>query len=179
MLTVLLAATLMFPALPQTEFDDTEVVTNAPLPTLRADTREVAFHLALNATPSNNVYLVFGRDEDNDGALSRAEESLAVGWDCGDWKIMDCATGEEFSESGIAGQAELDWRLKITRCRQPRELEITANQVPLFPELAANVPNYVFDPSWNMAKIVGRGIDSPNPQIIASSDRNPTVIIIR
>ena len=74
---------IVFPALPPAEYDDTEEVTNVALPAVRADSRIFAFHLELDATPSNNVSLVFGRDANEDGVISRAEESLLVGWDCG------------------------------------------------------------------------------------------------
>ena len=86
--------------LPPTECEDTEVVTNVPLPTVDADMRLFSFRLELDATPSNNVSLVFGYDANADGILSRAEESLLVGWDCGTWQAVDCATGEEALEPG-------------------------------------------------------------------------------
>ena len=176
---LLLAATLSLPALPPSEYDDTEVVTNVALPAVRADSRIFAFHLELDATPSNNVSLVFGRDLDEDGVLSRAEESLFVGWDCGSWKVVDCATGEEIAVQGVAGHVTLDWRLFVASGITPRSLEASAGGVPAFAALAANPPCFLFDAGWDTAKVSCRGLDAPNPQIDCAADNIPLVIRIR
>ena len=104
MFAFVIAAALSLPTLPPAEYADTEVVTNVALPAVRADSRVFSFRLELDATPSNNVSLVVGRDADEDGVLSRAEEALAVGWDCGEWKVLDCASGEETTEQGASGR---------------------------------------------------------------------------
>ena len=176
---ILLAAALSFPALPPAEYDDTEAVTNVAIPSLRADSRIFAFRLELDATPSNNVSLVFGRDANEDGVLSRAEESLLVGWDCGAWKVVDCATGEEIAEQGAAGHVALDWRLFAASGMMPRSLEVSAGGVPAFAALAANPPRFLFDAGWDTAKVVCRGLDAPNPQIDCAADNIPLVIRIR
>ena len=67
-----LAASFAVPEMPDAEWDDTEVVTNAALPAVRADSRVFAFSLELDATASNNVEVAFGSDADHDGVLSRA-----------------------------------------------------------------------------------------------------------
>ena len=66
-----LASSFAVSTMPEAEWDDTEVVTNAALPAARADSRVFAFSLELDATESNNVEVAFGRDADNDGGLSR------------------------------------------------------------------------------------------------------------
>ena len=175
----LFAAALLFPALQPAEYDDTEVVTNVALPLLRADSRVFAFHLELDATPSNNVSLVFGRDLDEDGVLSRAEESLLVGWDCGEWKVVDCATGEEIAEQGLTGYVALEWRLEVNTAHVPRSLSATANGCVAFAALAANPPRFLFDVGWDTAKVVCRGLNAPNPQIDCVADNIPLVIRIR
>ena len=84
-----LAAVFAVPEMPEAEWDDTEVVTNAALPAARADSRVFAFTLELDATASNNVEVAFGHDADHDGVLSRGEAGLLVGWDCGEWFWRD------------------------------------------------------------------------------------------
>ncbi len=120
--SICLAASFAVPGMPEAEWDDTEVVTNAALPVVRADSRVFAFSLELDATESNNVEVAFGRDADNDGGLSRAETDLLVGWDCGEWKIVDCATGDETIEQGTEGRVTLDWRLEFNAAYVPREM---------------------------------------------------------
>ena len=178
-ITLFLAATLSFPALPPAEYDDTEVVTNVALPAVRADSRVFSFRLERDVTPSNNVSLVFGRDANEDGVLSRAEEAMLVGWDCGAWKVVDCATGEEIAEQGAAGHVALDWRLEVNAAHVPRSLSATANGCAAFAALAANPPRFLFDAGWDTAKVVCRGLDAPNPQIDCAADNIPLVIRIR
>ena len=36
--------------------------------------------------------VVFGRDADGDGILSRTEEAMTVGFDCGEWKVVNLVT---------------------------------------------------------------------------------------
>jgi hypothetical protein len=83
-----LASSFAVSTMPEAEWDDTEVVTNAALPAARADSRVFGFSLELDGTASNNVEVAFGRDVDHDGMLSRAEADLLVGWDCGEWKVV-------------------------------------------------------------------------------------------
>ena len=179
MLIALLAATLSMPPLPPAESDDTEVVTNIALPAVSADSRIFAFRLELDATPSNCVSLVLGRDTDDDGVLSRAEEALLVGWDCGAWRVVDCATGEESVEQGASGRTALDWRLVAVPGFALRSLEASVGGVPVFATLAANPPNFLCNPEWDIVKVVCRGLDAPNPQIDCSAENTPLVIRLR
>ena len=135
-----LAAVFAVPEMPEAEWDDTEVVTNAALPAARADSRVFAFTLELDATASNNVEVAFGHDADHDGVLSRGEAGLLVGWDCGEWKVVDCATGDEMVEQGTEGRVSLDWRLVFNAADVPRSLSATASGNPAFAALAANLP---------------------------------------
>ena len=177
--SLLLAAALAFPTLPPAEYADTEVVTNVALPAVRADPRVFAFRLELDATPSNNVSIVFGRDADMDGVLAQSEEALAVGWDCGAWKVVDCASGEETTEQGASGRTELDWRLLAVPGAAPRSLAVSVGVEPAFAALAANPPRFLFDAGWNTVKVVCRGLDAPNPRIDCSVESMPMSIRVR
>ena len=74
----LLAAALVVPSMPPPEFDDYEVITNCVFDASRQDAKEFAVRIELDATPSNGVEVVFGRDADGDGILSRTEETMSV-----------------------------------------------------------------------------------------------------
>ena len=95
--TTFFAAALVVPAMPPPEYDDCEVVTNCVFDASRNDAKEFAVRIELEATPSNGVEVVFGRDANGDGLLSRAEETMSVGYDCGEWKVMNIVTGDKFS----------------------------------------------------------------------------------
>lgn len=173
------AAALSIPPLPAAEWDDAEVVTNVALPAAGADARIFSFRLELDASPSNCVSLVFGRDANADGVLARSEEAALVGWDCGAWKIVDCVTGAETAEPGAAGRTALDGRLFAVPRAAPHALELSAGGVPVFAARAAEPPRLLFDAGWDTLKVVCRGLDAPIAQIDCSADNTPLVIRIR
>ena len=178
-LPLFLATSFSVPTMPEAEWDDTEVVTNAVLPTARANSRVFAFLLVLDATASNNVEVAFGRDADNDGELSRGEACLLVGWDCGTWKIVDCATGDETIEQGTEGRVSLGWRMEFNAADVPSSLSVMINDSAAFAALAANPPRFLYSPEWDTVRVVCRGMDSPNPVISGSIENIPLAIRIR
>ena len=177
--SVFMAAALVVPTMPDAEHDDCEVVTNCVFDASRLDGRVFSIRIELDATPSNGVEVVFGSDVDGDGSLSRMEEAMAVGFDCGEWKVIECSTGEETLCAGASGHAVLDWKLSLDTCRMPHFLEATANGQQVFVPLRQSPPRFLFDPGWNAAKIIRRGLPDPNLHIACSIDCDPIVLFIR
>ena len=176
--TTLLAAALVVPSMPPPEYDDCEVVTNCVFDASRGDAKMFAVQIELDATPSNGVEVVFGRDADGDGLLSRTEETMSVGYDCGEWKVVNLVSGDKFSSAGTSGRTALDWKLRLNRNRTPRSLAATVNGQPTFTQLVTPPP-FLFDPKWNAAKIIRRGQSDPNLQVECSVDTIPLFIRIR
>ena len=174
-----LAAALAVPSLPAPEYDDCEVVTNCVFEASRRDARIFSIHMEIDATPSNGVEVVFGRDVDNDGILSRMEEALVVGYDCGEWKVVDCLTGDEATCAGPSGRGVFDWKLRLGGDGTPRALAATVNGQPAFAQFGSSPPSFLFDPAWNAAKVVRRGPDDPHPNILCSVDNDPLFLYFR
>ena len=177
--SILLAASFVAPTMTEAAHDDTEVVTNFTLSAIRADSRVFAFTLEFDATLSNNVEVAFGRDADGDGKLSRSEATMYVGWNCGVWGIVDCATGDVFSESGQPGNAVLNWRLKFSPSGVPVSLEATISGNNAFTSLLDHPPQFLFSPDWDKIRIACRGIDSPHPSMTGSVLNQPLSIRVR
>ena len=133
--TTLLAAALVVPSMPQPEYDDCEVVTNCVFYASRGDAKMFAVKIELDATSSNGVEVVFGRDADGDGRLSRTEAEMSVGYCCGEWKVVNIVTGDTVSCAGTTGRAALDWKLRLNGNRTPRSLAATVNGQPTFTQL--------------------------------------------
>ena len=152
--TTLLAAALVVPSMPPPEYDDCEVVTNCVFGASRSDAKEFSVQIEFDATPSNGVEVVFGRDADGDGILSRLEETMTIGYDCGEWRVMNLVTGDKFSYAGTSGRVALDWKLRLNG-------------------------EFLFDSTWNAAKIIQRGQSDPNLQVVCSVDNIPLVIRLR
>ena len=71
--------------LPSAEFADTEVSTNIAFAVERSAMTRIEFTVALDATPTNNVEVAIGTDENGDGNLSVEEAAYVFGYDCGTW----------------------------------------------------------------------------------------------
>ena len=177
--TTFLAAALVVSTMPPPVYDDCEVVTNCVFDASRNDAKEFSVRIELDATPSNGVEVVFGRDADGDGILSRTEETMSVGYDCGEWKVVNLTTGDKFTCDGTTGRATLDWKLHLNRNRTPRSLAATVNGQPTFTQLCQSPPQFLFDPTWNAAKIIRRGQSDPNLRVECSVDNEPLVMYIR
>jgi len=176
--TTFLAAALVVSTMPPPVYDDCEVVTNCVFDASRGDAKMFALKIELDATSSNGVEVVFGREADGDGILSRTEETMSVGYDCGEWKGVNLTTGDKFTCDGTTGRATLDWKLRLNRNRTPRSLAATVNGQPTFMQLAT-LPPSLFDPTWNAAKIIRRGQSDPNLRVECSVDNEPLVMYIR
>ena len=76
-------------SLPPSEFADTEVSTNFAFAIDRAMMTRIEFTVALDATPTNNVEVAIGTDQNGDGNLSVEEAAYTFGYDCGVWFVRD------------------------------------------------------------------------------------------
>ena len=177
--TAFIAAALVVPSMPPPEYDDCEVVTNCVFDASRGDAKMFAVQIELDATPSNGVEVVFGRDADGDGLLSRTEETMSVGYDCGEWKVVNLVSGDKFSSAGTSGRTALDWKLRLNGDRTPRSLAASVNGQTTFTPLYQSPPPFLFDSTWNAAKIIQRGQSDPNLQVVCSVDNIPLVIRLR
>ena len=176
--TMFLAAALFVPSMPPPEFADCEVVTNCVFDVSRGDAKMFAVKIELDATSSNGVEVVFGRDADGDGRLSRTEAEMSVGYCCDEWQVVNPVTGDTFSCAGTFGRTALDWKLRLNGNRTPRSLAATVNGQPTFTQLVTPPP-FLFDPTWNAAKIIRRGQSDPNLRVECSVDNIPIFIRIR
>ena len=176
--TTFLATTLVVPNMPPPEYADCEVITNCVFDASRNDAKVFSVQIELDATPSNGVEVVFGRDADGDGVLSRTEETLSIGYDCGEWKVVNLVTGDKFSCVGASGRVALDWRLRLNADQKPRSLTATVNGQPTLTQLITP-PSFLFDPAWNAAKIIRRGQSDPNPSIVCSINNEPFLMRLR
>ena len=126
------------PALPATEFADTEVSTNFTFAVGERSNRKLVFSLELAALPTNNVEVAIGCDADEDGRLSLDETTLAVGYDCGTWFVRSAAKDSVmYSDAAESGTFR-------------RTYEVRSRHI---------------DPSWNLVKVTRRGFGVSNESI--------------
>lgn len=191
--------------LPRPAFADTEVSQSYGFDFGVTSPDSFRIGLELNATPSNNVELAFGRDADEDGALSADEAELIVGWDCGRWVVRGSGGAEAASSGrgadGTREQVRENWTagafgrvesLAVTtnslkrllvdvglRRRRPQTLVAEENGVAVFGELRDSPPSWFFSRDWNRVRVTARGVDDPEESARIKVKINGTLIMIR
>ena len=154
---------------------DTEAVTNVAFSAGVAGDNVFAFALELDATPSNNVEVAFGRDANGNGALDDSEAAFAVGWDCGEWFFRDIAADVADSCAGSCGCKKLEWDIRLDPSLSPKTLRAQADGVALpFPMTAT-----MYAPSWDMARVTARGFVNAGAVVKFGATKEPLTIRIR
>ena len=156
-----LARTAIRASLPVPAFADAGASTNIVL-AASSMPGVVTFSLEFAPSPTNNVEIALGVDTDGNGVLSDEEERLTIGWDCGRWFVRKDA-GEEY-EYSVAAPADgttkvFSWRLTTMRGGVPSHLVATVDGAPMFADISANPPRWLYDTSWNLARVVVRGAE--------------------
>ena len=109
---------------------------------------------------SNNVEIAIGRDDDEDGVLSFFETDLVVGWDVGNYYIEYLPDGTRYEDSfgsGVATEHWLDCQIRERRL-QTCGLAVMSECGPLFAELSATLPTWLYDANWNLVRLTTRGV---------------------
>ena len=141
--------------LPQPDFADAGASTNIVF-AASSMPGAVTFSLEFAPSPTNNVEIAFGTDSDGNGVLSTEEERLTIGWDCGRWFVRKGENAEdEYSADGTA--KVLSWKMTTMRGGVPSRLVATVDGTAVFSELSASPPRWLYDTSWNLARVVVRG----------------------
>ena len=120
--------------LPPSEFADTEISTNIVFIVDRSMMTRIEFTVELNATPTNNVEVAIGEDENGDGNLSVEESAYVFGFDCGTW---------------------------FCRARDENKVETAALDLNLQPQPRPShtfiLKKWKLDTAWNTVKVTRRG----------------------
>ena len=108
---------------------------------------------------SNNVEIAIGRDDDEDGALSFYETDVVVGQDVGNYYIEYLPDGTRYEDSAGSGAATEHWLDCQIREHRQRTcgLAVTSECGPLFAELSATLPTWLYDATWNLVRLTKRG----------------------
>ena len=162
---VAFARTVTVPALPSSEFADTEVSTNIAFAVERPAMTRIEFTVALDATPTNNVEVAIGTDANGDGNLAVEEAAHVFGWDCGNWFWRDGDHGAENSEQGLSAPRSEDAAGTVligTECLTPRARI----------EKTFVLKRRQLDAAWNLVKVTRRGCGS-TCELVEAKGRKP------
>ena len=146
-------------ALPAGEYADTEVSTNVAFRASRRGVKLLDVRIEYTGSESNCVEVAFGRDADGNGDLSAEEMRLLLGWRGGRRFVEDVATDDRVYEDAEPASGRRFLALSVTTDGDlvPRTAAFTCESGPCFTSLAADVPRFLCDSSWNLVKVVRRG----------------------
>ena len=148
-LAVHASARVVVPSLPEAVRPLAEVETNVVFSTGAAADNKWTLTIERDAAVSNSLEGVFGRDANEDGVLGVEEGELSVGWDCGEWFWRDRRANTACRVE--ATTQRLDMTLYLNRDREAKSLASSA-----FPPVVSPT---CFNPDWNLARVVSRGVE--------------------
>jgi hypothetical protein len=156
------------PALPESEFCDTEVFTNVAFNAVRNDARHFGVSMAFMGTESNCVQVAFGHDADGDGNLEAVETGFVLGWRGGAYFIEDAAGQNRLVEPTV-GVAHADRRFvlsaKLNAHSVPVQVSVSNECGACFAVLSENVPSWIFNRKWNLMKVTRRGVEATSESV--------------
>ena len=148
------------PTLPQSEWADTEVMTNVTINL--SNSRTFSWRLEMYTSPTNNVLIALGKDTNDDGELTPSEWGTALGWDCGAWFVRYEPTGWTRTIAANADHHTLDCALRVNKNDKPGTLTFTEDGCILLELAAADMPVELFARTWNRLAVIRRGLDYTN-----------------
>jgi len=153
------SARVEVPTLPLGEYADTEVSTNVVFRASRRGVKSLDVRIEYTGSESNCVEVAFGRDADGNGDLSAEEMRLLLGWRGGRRFVEDVASDDRVYEDAEPASGRRFLALSVTTDGDlvPRTAAFTCESGPCFTSLAADVPRFLCESSWNLVKVVRRG----------------------
>jgi len=169
------------PTLPPSLFADSEVSTNVVVNRTRNDVKVFDVSLDLAASVSNSVQIAFGRDADGDGDLAPGETALVVGWRTRRWFVEDVRRGVRHFEpaSDASGPRFLRMSVRTDDSFAPERAAFTNETGACFAVLSRPAPAFLFDRSWNLAKVTRRGVAPPGEWCCIDNDYRKFYLILR
>ena len=159
------ARTILVPTQPVSQYADTEVSTNIVMHASRTDALDVAIHIQIEGTSSNNLEVAFGRDVNTNGVLDAEEIDTIYGWRAGRYFVENAGTWELFEEEAAADglRGVVDIQLKNGAETVPQRFTATCGGETAFAELATRPPpDWLFREGWDTVRITRRGAGLPS-----------------
>ena len=161
---------------PVDDYYGREVSTNAAL--VLSDDASTRFGLSieLNAETNNNVTVEFGVDADLSGILSRDEIDVSLGCASGQCFFYNRRSGVLITRDIASGRRKLFWKIKLSPDRKAQRLMVDdGNSIVIDTSLSPTA----FNSSWNLVRIVRRGLSFADESVTYSLFNDPFFIIVR
>ena len=132
--------------------------------------------LEMGASTNNTVAIEFGKDGNSDGKLSCEEIDLSLGWMGGKMFLKDCRTNLAVTRDLGSGHHKLIWLIRLIPDRVGWRVVMMDDRSEVLKQV---FPNALIDESWNLVRIVRRGVSSSDERVSYSGFNFPFRVIVR
>ena len=132
--------------------------------------------LEMGSLTNNTVAVEFGNDGNSDGKLSCDEIDLSLGWMGGKMFLKDCRTNLAVTRDLGSGQHKLVWLIRLIPDRVGWRVVLMDDRSEVLKQV---FPNALIDESWNLVRVVRRGVSSGVERISYSGFNFPFRVIVR
>ncbi len=165
----------------QSNYLDTEVVTNVNLRIDRFDTREMELGIQLNGTATNDLEISFGVDADKNGMLDVGEIETSYGWRAGKYLVENVRGWERIEEASTNKMCRgMSLFLGTGPNGVCNRFRVTCDGRTAFTGLTAKpIESWLFRKRWDTMRIVRRGVGRSNELIRCEIDYNHFIMRIQ
>ena len=132
--------------------------------------------LEMGASTNNIVAIEFGKDGNSDGKLSRDEIDLSLGWMGGKMFLKDCRTNLSVARDLGSGHHKLIWLIRLIPDRVGWRVVMMDDRSEVLKQV---FPNALIDDSWDLVRVVRRGVSSGDERVSYSGFDFPFRVIVR
>ena len=132
--------------------------------------------LEMGALTNNTVAVEFGKDGNSDGKLSCDEIDLSLGWMGGKMFLKDCRTNIAVTRDLGSGHRKLIWLIRLIPDRVGWRVVLMDGRSEVLKQVS---PNALIDESWNLVRVVRRGVSSGDERVSYSGFNFPFRVIVR
>ena len=132
--------------------------------------------LEMGALTNNTVAIEFGKDGNSDGKLNCEEIDLSLGWMGGKIFLKDCRTNLYVAKDLGSGQHKLVWLIRLIPDRVGWRVVLMDDRSEVLKQV---FPNALIDESWNLVRVVRRGVSSGDERVSYSGFNFPFRVIVR
>ncbi len=132
--------------------------------------------LEMGATTNNTVAVEFGKDGNSDGKLSCEEIDLSLGWMGGKMFLKDCRTNLSVAKDLGSGHHKLIWLIRLIPDRVGWCVVMMDGRSEVLKQV---FPNALIDESWNLVRVVRRGVSPGDERVSYSGFNFPFRVIVR
>ena len=157
-------------------YADSEASTNEVFAVGSISENWLRLTLETGASTNNTVAIEFGKDRNSDGKLSCEEIDLSLGWMGGKMFLKDCRTNLSVAKDLGSGQHKLVWLIRLSPDRVGWRVVMMDDRSEVLEQV---FPNVLIVESWDLVRVVRRGVSSGDERVSYSGFNFPFRVIVR